>query len=89
MRCYQILIKGNVQGVGYRITTQRKAHELNITGWVKNEPNGSVVIFAEGAEPAVQHLIDWCYTGSPLSKVEEVDAIETSVQGFCTFEIRK
>lgn len=89
MRCYEIKIKGRVQGVGFRILAQKKAEQLNLSGWVKNESGGGVIMYAQGIEKGINMLIDWCYTGSPRSKVEEVIAREVAVQGFSTFEIRK
>ncbi|MFZ9575969.1 MAG: acylphosphatase [Bacteroidia bacterium] len=89
MRCYEIKVKGHVQGVGFRMLTQKKAQQLNLSGWVKNEIHGGVIIYAQGIENAINLLIDWCYTGSPRAHVDEVIAREVAVQVFSTFEIRK
>ncbi len=88
-RSYKITIKGKVQGVSYRFNAQAVAHKLNLTGYVKNQFDGSVLAHAEGKEEDINKFIDWCYLGSRLAKVTEVAAEETEVVGFQTFEIRK
>lgn len=70
---YCIRIRGKVQGVAFRAYTQNKANELNIKGFVRNEPDGSVYIEAIGTRPNMQAFIEWCHHGSPLSIVEKVD----------------
>ena len=86
---YKITIKGKVQGVSYRFNAQAIAHKLNLTGYVKNQHDGSVFAHAEGKEEDINKFIDWCYLGSRLAKVTEVAAEETEFVGFQTFEIRK
>jgi acylphosphatase len=86
---YNILVKGRVQGVNYRATVQAKAHEFNLTGFVRNLNNGNVYIEAEGEQENLSKFIDWCYIGSPRSKVTEVSSAEAEVQNFRTFEVRK
>jgi acylphosphatase len=49
--------EGRVQGVGFRYTTVSLAQELNLTGWVKNEFDGSVSLVAEGAENQLMDLL--------------------------------
>lgn len=49
--------EGRVQGVGFRYTTVSLAQELNLTGWVKNEFDGSVSLVAEGAEDQLMELL--------------------------------
>ena len=53
-----ILFKGQVQGVGFRFTTQQAARELGLTGWVKNLPDGSVEVIAEGDTTTVMALLE-------------------------------
>jgi len=60
-----------------------------LTGYVKNLHSGDVLIEAEGNEDDINKLIDWCYVGSPLSKVTEVIAEEGEVRNFETFEVKK
>jgi acylphosphatase len=86
---YNITVKGKVQGVNYRATVQAKAHEYNLTGFVRNLNNGGVYIEAEGETENLSKFIDWCYIGSPRSKVSEVNSVEGEMKNFRTFEVRK
>jgi acylphosphatase len=70
---YAIQVKGKVQGVYFRKYTQWKAEELGLTGFVRNMPDGTVYIEAQGEEEKVELLEKWCHLGSPLSKVESVN----------------
>jgi acylphosphatase len=89
MRHYNIKVKGKVQGVSFRFSTHAQALKLGLTGLVKNMPDGSVFIEAEGKEDAINRLIEWCYVGPPRSKVMEVDAVESEVKGYRTFELKR
>lgn len=88
-RHYNITVKGRVQGVRFRASAQARAHELNLTGYVKNLGNGDVYIEAEGDSESLNRFIDWCYVGSPLSKVTEVNSEEDDLKDFQTFEVKK
>lgn len=87
MSAYKIQVTGVVQGVFFRASTQEKAEALGIRGWVRNEPNGSVLIGAEGKEEVLQKFIQWCHHGPPQAKVDEVVVTEESEKGFTDFEI--
>ncbi|MDF9800532.1 acylphosphatase [Catalinimonas alkaloidigena] len=73
----------------FRASTQDKAESLGILGWVKNEPDGTVKIEAEGPEQQMQEFIDWCKQGPTYAKVEKVDLKEDNPQGFVRFEIKQ
>lgn len=89
MRHYNIKVRGKVQGVAFRFSTHAKAIKLGLTGLVKNMPDGSVYIEAEGKEDAINSLIEWCYVGPPRAKVTEVDANESELKGYRTFELKR
>jgi acylphosphatase len=82
-----LLITGRVQGVGFRFYTQRKAHELGITGWVRNCRDGSVEGVIQGASEAVETMIAWARRGPPSAVVAEVRVTDASGD-FATFEAR-
>jgi acylphosphatase len=68
---YKIKVTGKVQGVWFRKYTYHKATELELFGFVQNEPDGSVYIEAESmSTDKLEIFVKWLYTGSPLSKVE-------------------
>ncbi len=89
MRHYNITVKGRVQRVSYRVWAQSKAISLGLTGFVKNLHNGDVYIEAEGEDDKVNQFIDWCYVGSPLSKVTEVISEEQALKNLETFELKR
>ena len=65
-------IRGNVQGVGFRYSTSRRARSRNVAGWVRNNPDGSVEAVFEGAPEAVEALIAWCNRGPAGARVDDV-----------------
>jgi len=65
-------IFGSVQGVGFRFYMQRKARELNVTGWVRNRRDGSVEAMAQGLPGSVEAIIAWAGHGPASAVVSEV-----------------
>lgn len=70
--CIQAVIHGKVQGVFYRDSTQQQASTLGITGWVKNNTDGTVELQACGENSKIQLLIDWLHKGSKRADVTKV-----------------
>lgn len=68
----EIIVRGVVQGVGYRYFCHRHAVNLNLTGWVRNEPDGSVFVYVEGARAAVEMLIDELKVGPSSATITQV-----------------
>ena len=66
-------IYGRVQLVMYRDFTRRKAKKLGLVGWVMNQEDKTVKVVAEGQEKELKQLIDWCYNGPILAKVEKIN----------------
>jgi acylphosphatase len=69
----QLVVRGRVQGVYFRASTQREARRLGLTGWVRNRSDGSVEILAEGEEDSLKDLIAWSNRGPSAARVERVD----------------
>ncbi len=87
IEAYLLSISGKVQKVWYRASTQQKAKELGITGWVKNEANGDVTAWIEGNVSAVNQLIIWCLHGPESAKVDKL-IIESKIsENFNEFTI--
>jgi len=83
------IIKGIVQGVGYRYFTRNVASRMGIKGWVKNLSDGSVEVMAEADENKLKEFLKYLYEGPPLSKVEKIDyEFLNENGGFKDFEIR-
>ena len=66
-------IAGRVQGVGFRYATMLEAEARNLSGWVRNLPDGRVEVVAEGTASAVQGLVAWCRSGPRHARVYDVD----------------
>lgn len=85
----EIFIKGDVQGVSYRYHAKDIAKKLDIKGWIKNEPDGSITIVIEGDEDNLNAFLAWCRQGSPLSEVKDVISRDGEYTGeFEKFEVR-
>ncbi len=85
MKHWNIRVRGKVQGVFFRASTQKKAQELGVQGFVRNEPDGNVYIEAEGDAQALEQLAAWCKTGPERARVEQVEIQEGTWQGFRDF----
>jgi acylphosphatase len=84
-----IIVSGRVQGVFYRLSTKRKAKILNLTGWVKNLPDRTVEIIAEGEEDNLRKLLVWCRKGSLIARVDDMKTEWKEFKGeFEYFSIR-
>ena len=71
-----MVVHGLVQGVGFRFYTRIEAQRLNVTGYVKNQPNDTVEIVAEGSSENVQVLVQWAKQGPPSARVSNIEIIE-------------
>lgn len=81
MKRVSIFVSGIVQGVFFRHYTNEKARQLGLKGWVRNLADKRVEILVEGEQSSVNVLVEWCNTGSPSAKVEEVIVEEHPYQG--------
>jgi acylphosphatase len=87
-RTVQVRIEGRVQGVGYRAFVEMEAHELGLAGWVRNRRDGSVEAVFQGAEEAVDEMLQRCRLGPPSAIVDRVETIGKGVGAFHGFEVR-
>ena len=83
-----LLVHGHVQGVFYRASTQRTAEGLGLSGWVKNRPDGSVEIHAEGSREKLEELVAWCRNGPSQAEVSSTGLCWTEAEGLNSFDIR-
>ena len=76
----RFIVHGRVQGVGFRYAASRTARKLKLTGWVRNQPDGSVEIVAEGPASSIKKFETWLESGPPGARVSrvEVQPIHTS-----------
>ncbi len=84
----RLLVRGDVQGVGYRAYAQQQARELGLVGWIRNEADGTVSAHVEGGKQAVDQFVAWTRQGPPGAVVETVDEREAEPHGPSSFEVR-
>jgi acylphosphatase len=87
-KSYRITVYGKVQNVGFRFYTSRTAMEFNISGFVMNEPDGSVYIEAEGDADAVDLFISWCRRGPQYARVDRFDIQEQPLMNYKGFRVK-
>ena len=83
----QVRVSGRVQGVAFRWEAQRAAEKLGVTGWVRNEPDGSVTAHVEGEPDAVDDMVGWLRSGPPAARVSNVAVRDAAQTGATSFEI--
>ena len=71
-------VSGRVQGVFYRASLAREARRLQLTGFVRNLPDGRVEFLAFGEPGQIEALKRWSYIGPPLANVSDVEILEYS-----------
>ena len=84
---YKIVVKGRVQGVGYRYSALREAKLLGLCGIVKNQSDGSVYIEAEGPKEILDLFTEWCRKGPGPGHVSSVAVSEYPASGYSDFSI--
>lgn len=83
-------VRGRVQGVYYRASTEAEARGLGLTGWVRNREDGSVELVAEGPRDRLEALHRWCQAGPARARVDAVEASWSPATGeFARFEVRR
>jgi len=82
------VVRGEVQGVGYRDATLRRARELGVMGWVRNGEDGSVLVHVEGPEPALDELVAFLGAGPAPARVAGVEIESLKPEGHEQFAIR-
>lgn len=88
MKTIRINVSGRVQGVCFRAYTQKQATKLGVTGFVRNQQDGSVEIIACADHEKLDNLIDWCHKGPISAKVSQVNVVDyPSTEDFTCFEI--
>ena len=88
MAAFHAVVRGRVQGVGFRYSTVRQAQLLGVRGTVANQFDGSVVVDAEGPRPTLERLLAWLAKGPPGAHVRDVQTEWQSWSGrFRDFDV--
>ena len=69
----RLIVRGRVQGVGFRWATVEQGRRLGLAGWARNLPDGAVEVVAAGDAAAVERMVAWCRQGPPSARVSSVD----------------
>ena len=80
-------VHGRVQGVGFRYRTQWAADEQGVTGWVRNEYNGTVTFHAEGPKHRLDAFLATLRRGFPMARITRLDVRHSSPEGYTSFRI--
>jgi acylphosphatase len=86
---YNIWVKGKVQGVFYRVSAEKKARELGLSGFVQNLPAGEVYAEVEGEMSTLETFVKWCRIGPSKAEVIDVQVVEAEWKGFVDFSIKR
>jgi len=81
-------VSGYVQGVGFRWFVCKRADEIGLTGWVRNEDDGRVQVYAVGTPNQLDRLAGALHQGPPHAHVRGVEEIEAGVQQLSSFQSR-
>jgi acylphosphatase len=83
----RVVVHGFVQGVFFRDTVRRAAVRADVTGWVRNNRDGTVEAALEGEPAAVERVVEICRTGPRGARVDHVDVFEEQPEGTTGFSV--
>jgi acylphosphatase len=83
----RVVVHGFVQGVFFRDTVRRAAVGAGVTGWVRNNRDGTVEVVLEGESAAVGRIVEVCRTGPRGARVDRVDVLEEEPEGLTGFPV--
>ncbi|WP_150307817.1 acylphosphatase [Planctomonas psychrotolerans] len=81
------IVRGEVQGVGFRMNARERARELGVSGVARNLPDGSVEVLVEGDAAAVNAMLEWLQHGPQYARVDSVEVTEHPPTGEAGFQV--
>lgn len=84
----RVVVRGDVQGVGFRANARAEARRLGLGGFARNLPDGTVEVEIEGADAAVADMVRWLRRGPRWATVASVTVTEIEPRGSAGFDIR-
>jgi len=84
---FHALVRGRVQGVGFRYSAVREARRLGISGWVRNSRDGNVEVWAEGSPSTLGLFLEWLHEGPEYSRVDSVRKEDMESKGYGNFTV--
>lgn len=88
-KCFQVSVYGRVQGVWFRASTKEKAEALGISGFVRNQADGSVYAELEGSTETLELMLAWLRRGPPLAQVDRIEVDKQEANNYSGFDIRR
>ncbi len=82
------IIRGSVQGVGFRFFVQHKAVALGVNGWARNRDDGTVEVYAEGSPARLSELASALHAGPNMAQVRGVEENDAAIEKISGFSIR-
>jgi acylphosphatase len=89
IKTFSVRVAGKVQGVFFRASAKQQADDLGLSGFVRNQPDGSVYIEVEGEEDQLEEFLYWCKRGPQHARVDSIDITEIDFKGFEDFEVTR
>ncbi|MHA1559374.1 MAG: acylphosphatase [Alphaproteobacteria bacterium] len=84
-----VIIRGRVQGVGYRYWLRQEAKRRNVNGWVRNLRDGTVEAYFAGDSRRVADILAVCRRGPAEAQIDGIDVSETADEGGSGFRVRR
>ncbi len=85
----RFIVRGRVQGVGFRWFVEREAHILQIAGWIRNNPDGTVEVLAQGTREQLAGLHSRLREGPRAARVDQVEVSDAEpTPGLASFQVR-
>ncbi len=78
MKQVHVRVSGRVQGVFFRADARSRAESLGLSGWIRNEPDGSVAAVFAGEPERVDSMVEWCRRGPAGARVDEVEVTDAA-----------
>ncbi len=85
MKHLNIRVYGKVQGVFFRVSAKQEAEKLNLTGFARNEKDGTVYIEAEGEQKNLDEFLKWCKNGPDSARVDKIESTPGHLKNFSDF----
>ncbi len=84
----RFIVSGRVQGVSFRAATRQEGQRLGLRGWVRNQDDGTVEVFACGGEELLRRLEEWLWRGPAGARVAMVVRFPASAEPLAGFDVR-
>ncbi|MET1006160.1 MAG: acylphosphatase [Propionibacteriaceae bacterium] len=84
----RVVVRGTVQGVGFRYACRREASQRHVDGWVTNRSDGAVEAVFEGDSAEVEAMVAWARSGPSQARVTDLEVGEEQPEGESGFQVR-